>query len=364
MVPGAAQQGAPAGGPLNFGLMPPPHMPPAPAAPALRPPSPPPPHPSLDLSAPAIVLGALDPALPHAFYLSDPSLSVEEAAFLLRLLYAPRDASPATLAALGERLPAVAALAHKLDVPALLSALKGYLTGLCYASSSDVPQLLHGLRTAQSALFEGMEEEILDALAARLVPALQALDSSILAQIVFRLAQQGLAMSVVTSAHMPAISDVCPAGMGQVGGFTFSTYNFRPEERPLHSPWVEVGKLCWRAIVFPRGNSEGAADRYLSVFLELGSSGATRTCVACAAATVKVTLLGEDPAGEGGHAQQTPPGEPVIFNRQQPARGWRQFIPLASLHSPEGGLLPRNRLRLRFDIAVHSMQRAEDAAAA
>ena len=48
---------------------------------------------------------------------------------LLRLLYSLRDTSPATFRALGERLPAVAALAHKLDTPALLSALEEFLTG-------------------------------------------------------------------------------------------------------------------------------------------------------------------------------------------------------------------------------------------
>jgi hypothetical protein len=122
-------------------------------------------------------LAALDPAQPHAFYLSDPSLealsdcfavvdgvrlplhshilaqqsavlrelflaqreglasgersglsaafassSVEEAACLLRMLYSLRDTRPASFTALSTagRLPAVAGLAHKLDVSPVL----------------------------------------------------------------------------------------------------------------------------------------------------------------------------------------------------------------------------------------------------
>ncbi|PSC69120.1 major lipid droplet [Micractinium conductrix] len=188
---------------------------------------------------PAMDVAALDPALPHAFYLSDPSLealsdcfaviggtrlplhshilaqhsapaapqpqrelsaafegsSVEEAAMLLRLLYSLRDTSPATFRALGERLPAVAALAHKLDTPALLSALEEFLTDLCRADATDVSQLLHGLRAAQHCRLEGVEGKLLDSVAATLaaskladseLPALAALDNPTLRRLVCR----------------------------------------------------------------------------------------------------------------------------------------------------------------------------------
>lgn len=54
-----------------------------------------------------------------------------EAACLLRFLYRPQEATPAAFAALAAagRLPGVAALAHKLDIPRPLAAIEAYLEG-------------------------------------------------------------------------------------------------------------------------------------------------------------------------------------------------------------------------------------------
>ena len=57
--------------------------------------------------------------------------SVADAACLLRMLYHPQDVRAASFAALlaAGRLPSVAALAYKLNVPSVLSALAEHLAG-------------------------------------------------------------------------------------------------------------------------------------------------------------------------------------------------------------------------------------------
>ena len=84
---------------------------------------------------------------------------------------------------------------------------------------------------------------LLDSIAAKLAPAsacvpaalqpaaLAALDSTILAQLLFRLAQNG-------PFRPPAITEVRSAGVGSVGGFTFAVGDFSKQEGVLRSPWV------------------------------------------------------------------------------------------------------------------------------
>ena len=334
----------------------------------------------------AALEGVLDPEQPHAYYLSEPSLAAlsdcfavvggvrlpmhshilahqsgvlrelflaqreggaagephdlsaafdcgtaEAAASLLRLLYRPQDAGPASFAALlgAGRLPAVAALAHKLDVPALLAPLEEHLEGetgqlsdckllltesrqrcggnapdcavlaagatlatspgafcRCQGSActarcvepapgppvphglpgvcraADVPQLLDGLRAAQSCRFEGVEAELLDAVAAKLatagtsVPAalqpgaLGALHSSTLARLLLLLAQ-----NVQEGGYRsPPITEVRSAGMGATGGFTFAVHDFSKNHAMCASP--KVRKLARQgACAVAPGNS-------------------------------------------------------------------------------------------------------------
>ena len=55
--------------------------------------------------------------------------SLFEAALFLRLCYRPRDVNPANLAAQRASLPALLALAHKLDAPRILTAVVAHMAG-------------------------------------------------------------------------------------------------------------------------------------------------------------------------------------------------------------------------------------------
>ncbi|PSC73044.1 NADPH:quinone reductase isoform A [Micractinium conductrix] len=299
--------------------------------------------------------------------------TAEAAASLLRLLYRPQDAGPASFAALlgAGRLPAVAALAHKLDVPALLAPLEEHLEGVCRAA--DVPQLLDGLRAAQSCRFEGVEAELLDAVAAKLatagtsVPAalqpgaLGALHSSTLARLLLLLAQ-----NVQEGGYRsPPITEVRSAGMGATGGFTFAVHDFSKNHAMCASPKVEVGGIDWRIQVHPLGNA-AATGKHLSVYLKRDCSAASAADVASVKAHFQLSLLSQGGAGAGraDHSLQT--SELRSFASEGTGNnswGWTEFVPLLELHDPGRGFLKRDRALLRVDITVEGVERAEAAAA-
>jgi hypothetical protein len=262
-----------------------------------------------------------------------------------------------------------------------------------------VPQLLGGLQVAHSCHFEGVETQLLDSIAAKLATAgtcvsagmqpvaLEALDSSTLAQLLFRLAQ-------CSTYRPPPILEARPAAVGSTGGFTFAIFSFSKQRHECASPWVEVGGFEWRLRVHPEGFGN-AITTYLSgecvrrgahckapamrcahgrlgpcsapdqlfsaphacspAFLEWNGAAAAAAGVASACASFVLTVIDQR---EGGQDSATESAESMTFSTEDDSWGWDQVIPLSRLRAAARSFLARDRLLLRVDITVHSFQRA------
>jgi hypothetical protein len=102
--------------------------------------------------------------------------------------------------------------------------------------------------------------------------ALEALDSSTLAQLLYR-----MALNVKGGIyHPPSILDVRQGGVGSTGGFTFALHSVSEQQGERNSPWVEVGGIGWRIKVYPKGLGE---DAHLSG--ESRDRGRRARCTAC-----------------------------------------------------------------------------------
>jgi hypothetical protein len=276
--------------------------------------------------------------------------------------------------------------------------------------------VLVGLQAAQHCRFERVDTQLLDTIAAKLATsriglseamqpvALEALGTPPLAELLIRLA--------ASMAFCPVL-DVRLADVGNTGGFTFALYSFSEQEGTCYSPWVVVGGMGWRLRVYPQGRRQckgrqckgrtsavscsaqaacvphcavrpaSTALQHLAAhsatqhptttplhctphqlivlpapctaaYLEWNGAAAAAAGVASASASFFFTVIDQREGGQDSATHITVYTFPGKFSNW----GWRKTIRQSELRAAGRGFLAHDRLLLRVDITIASIQRA------